>query len=67
MPTNLWISFQPPYKKASDAQAFNKHQPGIFHSNPSFISDFLNTYTTCPEELHIFCNGPVMTELGHVA
>ena len=30
MPTNLWISFKPPYKKTSDVQAFNKHHPAIF-------------------------------------
>ena len=30
IPTDLWISFKPPYKKTTDVQAFNKHHPAIF-------------------------------------
>ena len=41
--------------------------PCNFHFSPSFITNFSSTYTSSPEELHIFCNDPKMAELGHVA
>ena len=60
----LQISLQEDY---SDVQAFNKHHAAIFTPTLHLVLIFQTHTPPVLEELHIFCNDPVMAELGHVA